>query len=205
MAYRKGGGMCSFGRLALTPTSTNTRLHFHRAEAFALTYSCTSSSTPHPPPPHHHHTMAPKTAPLNLDSRIVIAGAGVFGLSTALWLARSGYTNIVVLDPYPVPSQLSAANDINKVRVLTWARPPLVHMHMRLTFYWQIIRTEYHYPVYGGIAREAYELWTKEQLYSQHFHKVGWFTGAPGDDERGKSIVKKVSFWCCRYSEMAQS
>lgn len=49
------------------------------------------------------------------EARILIAGAGVFGLSTALHLARQGYKSITVLDPYPVPSQLSAANDINKV------------------------------------------------------------------------------------------
>lgn len=50
------------------------------------------------------------------SAQILIAGGGVFGLSTALHLVRGGYEKITLIDPYPVPSQLSAANDINKVR-----------------------------------------------------------------------------------------
>lgn len=32
------------------------------------------------------------------ESRIAIIGGGVFGLSTALWLARDGYTDITIFD-----------------------------------------------------------------------------------------------------------
>ncbi|KAJ6141554.1 hypothetical protein N7470_009944 [Penicillium chermesinum] len=32
------------------------------------------------------------------DDKIIIVGAGVFGLSTALWLSRSGYKNITIFD-----------------------------------------------------------------------------------------------------------
>ena len=32
------------------------------------------------------------------DSKVIIVGAGVFGLSTSLWLARGGYKNITVFD-----------------------------------------------------------------------------------------------------------
>jgi len=32
------------------------------------------------------------------DSNIIVVGAGVFGLSTALWMARAGYKNIRVFD-----------------------------------------------------------------------------------------------------------
>ena len=32
------------------------------------------------------------------DSKIIIVGGGVFGLSTALWLARDGYKDITVFD-----------------------------------------------------------------------------------------------------------
>lgn len=35
---------------------------------------------------------------ISSDSKIIIVGAGVFGLSTALWLTRSGYKNITVFD-----------------------------------------------------------------------------------------------------------
>ncbi|KAI9925276.1 hypothetical protein ASPWEDRAFT_120490 [Aspergillus wentii DTO 134E9] len=49
------------------------------------------------------------------SSPLLIVGAGTWGSSTALHLARRGYTNVTVLDPYPVPSAISAGNDINKV------------------------------------------------------------------------------------------
>lgn len=53
--------------------------------------------------------------PLNPASSILIIGAGTWGCSTALHLARRGYKNIKVLDPYTVPSQIAAGNDVNKI------------------------------------------------------------------------------------------
>jgi glycine/D-amino acid oxidase-like deaminating enzyme len=41
--------------------------------------------------------------------------SGNLGCSTALHLARRGYTSITVLDPYAVPSPISAGNDVNKI------------------------------------------------------------------------------------------
>ena len=47
---------------------------------------------------------------------IIIIGAGAFGLSTALHLLRSGYTNLTVLEKdEQIPSRYSAANDLNKI------------------------------------------------------------------------------------------
>ncbi|KAE8444928.1 hypothetical protein EG329_014055 [Mollisiaceae sp. DMI_Dod_QoI] len=55
-----------------------------------------------PPPPSH-------------NSSILIIGAGTWGCSTALHLARRGYNNVTVLDAHPVPSPISAGNDVNKI------------------------------------------------------------------------------------------
>ncbi|KAI1328853.1 FAD dependent oxidoreductase [Xylariaceae sp. FL0255] len=60
---------------------------------------------------------------LKKDSRILIVGSGVFGLSTALWLARSGYTAVTVFDMQdtgaagydPGRGIDSASADINKI------------------------------------------------------------------------------------------
>lgn len=46
---------------------------------------------------------------------ILILGGGTWGLSTALHLARRNYTSITVLDSHPIPSAISAGNDINKI------------------------------------------------------------------------------------------
>lgn len=52
----------------------------------------------------------------NKDRKILIVGAGVFGLSTAFHLAKSGYSNITVLDRgETIPSKYSAGNDLNKI------------------------------------------------------------------------------------------
>jgi len=59
--------------------------------------------------------MSPIQSPLSKESSILIVGAGVFGLSTALHLAQDGYTNITVLDRENVPSLYSAGNDLNKI------------------------------------------------------------------------------------------
>ncbi|KPM38583.1 hypothetical protein AK830_g8002 [Neonectria ditissima] len=57
------------------------------------------------------------------DSEIIIVGGGVFGLSTALWLARGGYRNITIFDRCafgknwynPAKGCDGASADINKV------------------------------------------------------------------------------------------
>ena len=59
---------------------------------------------------------------LSHDSKIVIVGGGVFGLSTALWLARDGYDNITIFDRCPLDESNynpfagcdGASADINK-------------------------------------------------------------------------------------------
>ncbi|RJE25190.1 FAD dependent oxidoreductase [Aspergillus sclerotialis] len=60
---------------------------------------------------------------ISKDSKIIIVGGGVFGLSTSLWLSRSGYKNVTVYDRcsfdknYYNPSNGcdGASADINKV------------------------------------------------------------------------------------------
>lgn len=50
------------------------------------------------------------------DSKIVIiGGGGTMGSSTALHLSRRGFTDIRIMDVYPIPSSNSAGNDLNKV------------------------------------------------------------------------------------------
>ncbi|KAH7379943.1 FAD dependent oxidoreductase [Cadophora sp. MPI-SDFR-AT-0126] len=60
---------------------------------------------------------------ISSDSKIIIVGGGVFGLSTALWLARGGYKNITIFDRCafdknfynPANGCDGASADINKV------------------------------------------------------------------------------------------
>lgn len=60
---------------------------------------------------------------LTAHSKIIIVGGGVFGLSTALWLARSGYKDVTIFDRCsfdknfynPADGCHSASSDLNKV------------------------------------------------------------------------------------------
>lgn len=62
------------------------------------------------------------------NSHIIIVGAGVFGLSTSLWLARAGYQNITVFDRCefdknnydPSNGCDGASADINKIFRMTY-------------------------------------------------------------------------------------
>jgi len=47
---------------------------------------------------------------------IAVLGSGAWGLSTALHLVNSGYTNVMVFDQASeIPSPYSAAYDLNKI------------------------------------------------------------------------------------------
>ncbi|KIL94379.1 proline dehydrogenase [Fusarium avenaceum] len=52
---------------------------------------------------------------LSKQSKILIVGGGTWGCSTALYLARRGYTNVTVLDVNHIPSPISAGHDVNKI------------------------------------------------------------------------------------------
>ena len=57
------------------------------------------------------------------ESRVIIVGGGVFGLSTALWLARGGYKDVTIFDRCnfdtnyynPADGCDGASADINKI------------------------------------------------------------------------------------------
>ncbi|KNG89054.1 hypothetical protein ANOM_002928 [Aspergillus nomiae NRRL 13137] len=80
---------------------------------------------------------------------ILIIGAGVFGLSTALELSTRGYKNVTVLDRYPPPVPDGSSVDISR-----------------------IIRSEYADPVYSRMAQEALKGWKSE--YRDYYHHTGF-------------------------------
>ncbi|KAK5191996.1 hypothetical protein LTR99_006660 [Exophiala xenobiotica] len=85
------------------------------------------------------------------DESILIVGAGVFGLSTALALRERGFSNITVLDRYNPPVPDGSSNDISR-----------------------IIRFDYTDAFYSRLAKEAIECWNSNSLYTPHFHQSGF-------------------------------
>ncbi|KAI1619319.1 FAD dependent oxidoreductase [Exophiala viscosa] len=88
---------------------------------------------------------------LSHDSKIIIVGGGVFGLSTGLWLARDGYDNITIFDRCPLDNGHyspfagcdGASADINKTFRTGYGK-------------------ELHYQRLAIEARETWLAWNKE-------------------------------------------
>ncbi|EFR05450.1 sarcosine oxidase [Nannizzia gypsea CBS 118893] len=101
----------------------------------------------------------------------LIIGAGCFGASTALHLARSDpslASKITLVDRTPFPCSSAAAHDLNK-----------------------IIRAEYTDPFYMRLAIEAMELWKSDPIFSPYFHQVGLLL--PTKLEQANKIVENYT------------
>lgn len=100
------------------------------------------------------HSSDQPAGDMDKTERIVIIGAGAFGLSTALRLAEEGYKSVTVLDRSAPPVPDGSSNDISRV-----------------------IRFDYGDQVYGQIAKEAFDLW-KTPEYQDAFHQTPcmWIT-----------------------------
>lgn len=106
--------------------------------------------------------------PLTKSSSILIVGAGTWGSSTALHLARRGYQNITVLDPYSSPSPIAAGNDINKILELSSSAP----------------RGSAERVVSDKLAEDAIRGWKEDHVYQGLYHETGAVTAATSDKGR---------------------
>ncbi|KAF5654685.1 fructosyl amino acid oxidase [Fusarium heterosporum] len=108
--------------------------------------------------------------PVAKNEPIVIIGAGVFGLSTALELTKRGYEKVTVLDRFLPPVVDGSSVDISRV-----------------------IRLEYADPFYGKMAQEALEGWVGN--YSDHYHQSGFvmLTKASGNSYIEQSLESNRS------------
>ena len=99
---------------------------------------------------------------LDKSSSILVIGAGTWGCSTALHLARRGYSNVTVLDKYPVPSPISAGNDINKILDLNRDSGGTDdERHASRVLYDAVMRG-----------------WTKDEVFKQYLHDTGMIIAA---------------------------
>ncbi|KAJ5594237.1 uncharacterized protein N7459_000445 [Penicillium hispanicum] len=96
--------------------------------------------------------------PLSSTSSILIVGAGTWGCSTALHLARRGYKNVKVLDPYPVPSPIAAGNDVNKI---------MEHKELRLA------QPDEKSVAFATCTRAALKGWKTDPVFRPYFHETG--------------------------------
>ncbi|OQV07624.1 hypothetical protein CLAIMM_12029 [Cladophialophora immunda] len=107
-------------------------------------------------------------SPLSTESKILIVGAGTWGCSTALHLGRRGYKHVTVLDPYPVPSPISAGTDLNKILELG-------------SFAGDDADERY---VSNKLLEAATEGWLNDPVFKSHFHETGCILAATSDEAR---------------------
>ncbi|RDW67562.1 hypothetical protein BP6252_08958 [Coleophoma cylindrospora] len=106
------------------------------------------------------------------DASILIVGAGVFGLSTALELAQQGYKKIKVLDRgAEIPSAYSAGCDLNK-----------------------IVRAEYENSFYTDLALESIRQW-QSPFYATCYRHLGYVlaTSAASPQKARDTLAKAFS------------
>ncbi|KAJ5115801.1 hypothetical protein N7456_000149 [Penicillium angulare] len=96
---------------------------------------------------------------LDHSSSILIIGAGTWGCSTALHLARRGYTNVKVLDPYPVPSPIAAGNDVNKI---------MEHKELKSK------NPDPTSVAFATCTRAALKGWQTDPVFQPYFHETGF-------------------------------
>ncbi|KAI0776306.1 FAD dependent oxidoreductase [Trametes elegans] len=88
---------------------------------------------------------------VHAESRILIVGAGCFGLSSAYHLLKRGYKNVTVIDRSAVlPAPDAASTDINK-----------------------IVRSSYPDIFYTRLAREAIDAWKNQEEWGDAYHESG--------------------------------
>ncbi|EUC49681.1 hypothetical protein COCMIDRAFT_32906 [Bipolaris oryzae ATCC 44560] len=100
------------------------------------------------------------------QSNILIIGAGSWGCSIALELARRGYTSITVLDGSPFPSAISAGNDLNKIA--EEANEPS-DSDSDEDYFW------------NRITQLAMHAWKHDPVFSSFYHDTGFIMAAVGD------------------------
>ncbi|OJJ43947.1 hypothetical protein ASPZODRAFT_168787 [Penicilliopsis zonata CBS 506.65] len=111
--------------------------------------------------------------PVSKSLPLLVIGAGTWGSSTALHLARRGYTNVTVLDAYAVPSTISAGNDINKIISTLQNRQGKDEMEAGET-----------------LLRKAVAGWTHDPLFQPYYHNTGLVIAACSEAARERLGIR---------------
>ncbi|KAH6859984.1 hypothetical protein AA0119_g12060 [Alternaria tenuissima] len=104
---------------------------------------------------------------LQTSSDFLIIGAGTWGCSIALELARRGHTSIKVVDGNPFPSAISAGEDLNKIA--EESNEPS-DSDSEEDFFW------------NRLTQLAMQAWKTDPLFSPFYHDTGFIMAAVGDE-----------------------
>lgn len=112
------------------------------------------------------------------ECNILIVGAGTWGCSIALELARRGYAGVKVLDCGSFPSTISAGNDLNKIA--EEANEPSQDDSDE-DFFWHRVHQ---------IAMQA---WKHDPLFAPFYHATGFIDAAVSDEAYERCVEYEKS------------
>lgn len=107
------------------------------------------------------------------ETNFLIIGAGTWGSSIALELARRGHTNVEVLDGSSYPSPVSAGNDLNKIA--EEANEPS-ETDTQEGYFW------------NPITQMAMQAWKYDPVFSPFYHETGFIMAAVGDEAYDRCV-----------------
>ncbi|XXG99607.1 hypothetical protein Hte_005948 [Hypoxylon texense] len=99
------------------------------------------------------------------DNSVLIVGAGTWGCSIALELARNGYSNVTILDGEEVPSSIAAGNDLNKIM----EEGSQSEDDTDAAYAWNRLH---------AICTKA---WLEDPVYKPFYHRTGYVMAASSD------------------------
>ena len=100
------------------------------------------------------------------DWNIVVVGAGVFGLTTALELALQGYRNVTILDRHVPPVRRERSFPTALESADSWIQQVPDGSSVDIS---RVIRFDYADDVYLKVAYEAYQKWAQSPKYRDIF------------------------------------
>jgi len=107
------------------------------------------------------------------NSNVLIIGAGTWGCSVALELARRGHTSITVLDGRSFPSAISAGNDLNKIAEEGNAPSD---SDSDEEYFW------------NKVTQIAMHAWKHDPLFSPLYHDTGFIMAAVSDEAYARCV-----------------
>ncbi|RFU31211.1 hypothetical protein B7463_g5147, partial [Scytalidium lignicola] len=118
-----------------------------------------------------------QTAPGDHNSTILIVGAGTWGCSTALHLARRGYKKVKVLDAYEFPSPISAGNDVNKIVEQGMPSLKVTLSQSRIT---------------STLLELASQGWATDPIFKPFYHDTGYIICAHTPDGLNQLVRREM-------------
>lgn len=107
---------------------------------------------------------------LNKNEKILIVGAGCFGVSTAYHLLQRGYLDVTILDrSTALPAPDAASNDINRGRYCLF-QVWYVVLTLAIGFP-SVVRSSYSDRFYAELAREAIVSWKDQKKWGNTYHE----------------------------------